>query len=74
MIYRMDNSTENIQKGKATMSEKSSNSISVTDRIKKGVVPEPRDGHTAEFYNDNMIIFGGDRNKFTFNDLYVFNF
>jgi hypothetical protein len=37
-------------------------------------VPEPRDGHTAELYKENMmVVFGGDRNKFTFNDIYIFN-
>ena len=74
MIYKMENLTDNNLKQRTMMIEKS-NPINLKDRIKYGVIPEPRDGHTAEFYKDNMmIIFGGDRNKFTFNDLYVFNF
>lgn len=41
--------------------------------IKNGVVPIPRDGHSAVIQNNSMIIFGGDRNKFPFNDLFIFN-
>ena len=35
-------------------------------------LPLPRDGHTTAIYNDKLIIFGGDRNKFPFNDFYFF--
>jgi hypothetical protein len=43
-------------------------------KFKQGAVPFPRDGHTANVYNDTMVIFGGDRNKFPFNDLFTFKF
>lgn len=43
------------------------------DTIKLGSLPQPRDGHSAHLFMDKMIIFGGDRNKFPFNDLFVFN-
>mmetsp|Transcript_27290 Transcript_27290/g.27157 ORF Transcript_27290/g.27157 Transcript_27290/m.27157 type:complete len:128 (+) Transcript_27290:1286-1669(+) len=35
-----------------------------------GLRPRPRDGHTAMFWNDNMVIFGGDRHHMPFNDLF----
>lgn len=74
LIYRMEVS-DNIIKQKTTMLDKSSGMVGVKDVFKIGNVPEPRDGHTADFYKDNMmIIFGGDRNKFTFNDIFIFNF
>ena len=44
------------------------------ERFKYGEVPLPRDGHTAFMYKDRMFIFGGDRNKYPFNDLYFFDF
>ena len=44
------------------------------ERFKYGEVPLPRDGHTAFMYQDRMFIFGGDRNKYPFNDLYFFDF
>jgi len=36
-------------------------------------VPCARDGHSAVFYNGRMIIFGGDRHKMSFSDLYYFS-
>ena len=35
--------------------------------------PCGRDGHSASIYEGKMIIFGGDRHKMSFNDIYVFN-
>ena len=35
-----------------------------------GLVPCPREGHKSLIYEDNMIVFGGDRNKMSFNDIY----
>lgn len=43
------------------------------EQFKTGVIPPPRDGHTAVLHNNTIIIFGGDRNKFPYNDLYIFN-
>jgi hypothetical protein len=37
-----------------------------------GNVPVPRDGQSAVMYANLIVIFGGDRNKFPFNDLYTF--
>jgi hypothetical protein len=39
---------------------------------KLSTLPQPRDGHSAEVFNNQIFIFGGDRNKFPFNDLYSF--
>ncbi len=44
------------------------------ERFKYGEIPLPRDGHTAFMYQDRMFIFGGDRNKYPFNDVYFFDF
>ena len=39
----------------------------------EGCIPEPRDGQSCNLYQNNkLIIFGGDRNKFPFNDLFIF--
>jgi hypothetical protein len=32
--------------------------------------PQARDGHTGVIFEDNLIIFGGDRHHMPFNDLY----
>ena len=37
-----------------------------------GHVPLPRDGQSMNVFNNQLIIFGGDRNKYPFNDLFFF--
>lgn len=37
-----------------------------------GHLPLPRDGHTMFVYEQMLVIFGGDRNKYPFNDLFMF--
>ena len=44
------------------------------DKIRYGIVPVPRDGHSCFMYDDKMYVFGGDRNKFPFNDMFVYDF
>lgn len=39
----------------------------------EGLLPMPRDGHSALIFSDLIVVFGGDRNKFPFNDLHLFN-
>ena len=40
----------------------------------KGIrMPLPRDGASLQCYENKLYIFGGDRNKYPFNDLYIFN-
>ena len=39
----------------------------------KGIkLPLPRDGASLDFYDKKLIVFGGDRNKYPFNDLFFF--
>ena len=45
-----------------------------SETIKYGIIPAPRDGHSAFVYNDKMFVFGGDRNTFPFNDMFMFQF
>jgi len=38
-----------------------------------GHKPCARDGHSAAIIKNKMLIFGGDRHKMSFNDVYIFN-
>jgi hypothetical protein len=69
-IYITDDNMEKIQM-KLTNTLKTSKNPTV-DITLNGNVPLPRDGQSAEVYNNLLIIFGGDRNKFPYNDLYSF--
>ena len=35
--------------------------------------PRPRDGHSADLWGNQMVIFGGDRHHMPFNDLFTLN-
>ena len=40
----------------------------------KGIkMPLPRDGSSLLFLENNLFVFGGDRNKYPFNDLFIYN-
>ena len=40
----------------------------------KGIkIPLPRDGASLQYLDYKLYIFGGDRNKYPFNDLYIYN-
>jgi len=39
----------------------------------KGRRPHARDGHSAQVYEGNLIIFGGDRHHMPYNDLFIFD-
>ena len=41
--------------------------------VAEGKYPCYRDGHAACVIDNQMVIFGGDRNKVSFNDLFLFN-
>jgi len=43
------------------------------EKIKVGVKPVGRDGHSAVVVKDRMFIFAGDRHKMSFNDLFALN-
>ncbi len=68
-IYEMDCDNFSFKKVMATLVNKSNenNFVSIV-----GKVPLPRDGHTALVYRKFLVVFGGDRNRFPFNDLYTF--
>jgi hypothetical protein len=71
LIYKMDLADSNMLKKRvSTLLQRS---VSILDRTQKGVVPAPRDGHSANLYKNSMVIFGGDRNKYPFNDLFFFH-
>ena len=66
-IYNLDNKDIN-------------NAIATLDMLlpykigEKGIkMPLPRDGASLQFFQDKLYVFGGDRNKYPFNDLYIFN-
>ena len=39
----------------------------------KGEIPEPRDGQSVCNYKGRLVVFGGDRFKFPFNDLFFYD-
>jgi len=41
--------------------------------MRRGKMPQSRDGHTGLMHEGNLIIFGGDRHHFTFCDTFVFD-
>lgn len=71
MIYKLDSKVEtnNIKKLATILTKYTFND---TDVIKSSMLPNPRDGHSAHIYAGYMIVFGGDRNRFPFNDLFAF--
>ena len=38
-----------------------------------GKKPCARDGHSAVIHKGHIIIFGGDRHRMSFNDMFIFN-
>jgi hypothetical protein len=71
LIYKMDMSEA--QNLKTRVNTMLSYRNITQDIIKPSTLPNPRDGHTATLFGDRMIVFGGDRNKFPYNDLFIFN-
>ena len=69
LIYRIDVEEQNYVKKLAQ-----ANRNVKFEKIKEGIVPLPRDGHSSFFYNDKFYVFGGDRNKYPFNDFFIFDF
>lgn len=68
LIYNLELDSE-WKKKVSQLASKSNrlNQVSISAQI-----PAPRDGHSALIYRNYMVIFGGDRNKFPFNDLFTF--
>ena len=69
LIYRIDVEEQNFVKKLAQ-----ANRSVKFEKIKDGVVPLPRDGHSSFVYKDKFYVFGGDRNKYPFNDFFIFDF
>jgi hypothetical protein len=72
LIYNME-MTESSYSKKKTINSSFGKSVTQIEVKRVGHVPQPRDGHSVNLFEDKMLIFGGDRNKFPFNDLYTFN-
>jgi hypothetical protein len=67
-IYSIDNDIGSVIR----MSTFKINSSMMEDISILGNVPFPRDGQSIEVYSNLLVLFGGDRNKFPYNDLYTF--
>ncbi len=73
IVYNLDSELNLIaNKFQTILQTKRVKTIFESDLI-PGSLPLPRDGHSAVLYGQSMYIFGGDRNKFPFNDLFKFN-
>lgn len=70
IVYKTDNTNVFLfnQEAKLLTYKKESLKLDST-----GVLPTPRDGHSCDIYNNKLVIFGGDRNKYSFNDLFIFD-
>ena len=71
LIFTSD--PEKIKQGLNTLSQDEKEKLNQNVACIKGELPEPRDGQTVCVDGTNMYIFGGDRFKFPFNDLFVLN-
>ena len=69
LIFTSD--PEKIKKGLNTLSQDEKEKINSEIQQIKGELPEPRDGQSVCVEGTNIYIFGGDRFKFPFNDLFV---
>ena len=69
LIFTSD--PEKIKKGLNTLSQDEKEKIKPEIQQIKGELPEPRDGQSVCVEGTNIYIFGGDRFKFPFNDLFV---
>ena len=68
LIFTSD--PEKIKKGLNTLSKDEKDKTNANDLKIKGELPEPRDGQTVCVKDNKLYIFGGDRFKFPFNDLF----
>ena len=69
LIFTSD--PEKIKEGLNTLSQDEKEKLNQNVASIKGELPEPRDGQTVCVDGTNMYLFGGDRFKFPFNDLFV---
>ena len=71
LIYKMESTDNGVNKAKLSSILLKNKTLKITKMF--GSVPMPRDGHSSLLYYDTMIIFGGDRNKFPLNDLFIYH-
>ena len=71
LIFTSD--PDKIKEGLNTLSKDEKEKVNSNIQKIKGELPEPRDGQTVCVEGNNLYIFGGDRFKFPFNDLFVLN-
>jgi hypothetical protein len=69
LIFTSD--PEKIKEGLNTLSKDEKEKITQNMSSIKGEIPEPRDGQSVCVNGTDLYIFGGDRFKFPFNDLFV---
>lgn len=69
----MEQIDTNILKNKVSTLIVNKSSVMNRETMIHSSVPIPRDGHSCCQFENYLIIFGGDRNKFPLNDLFRFN-
>ena len=69
MIYTSD--PEKIKEGLDTLTKDDKDELNENISRIKGELPEPRDGQSVCVSDNDIYVFGGDRFKFPFNDLFV---
>ena len=69
LIFTSD--PEKIKEGLATLSNDEKEKVNSNIQKIKGELPEPRDGQSVCVEGNHLYVFGGDRFKFPFNDLFV---
>lgn len=72
LIFRMEQEDQMFLKQLMMINKENSENTQMNEVIQYGSIPAPRDGHSAFIYEGSMYIFGGDRNKFPYNDLFMF--
>jgi hypothetical protein len=69
LIYTSD--PEKIKEGLDTLTKDDKDELNENIARIKGELPEPRDGQSVCVSDNDIYVFGGDRFKFPFNDLFV---
>ena len=71
LIFTSD--PNSIKSGLSTLQEDEKANMNQNVSKIVGEVPEPRDGQSVCVYKGKLVIFGGDRFKFPFNDLFFYD-
>ena len=69
LIYTSD--PDKIKEGLDTLTKDDKDELNENIARIKGELPEPRDGQSVCVSDNDLYVFGGDRFKFPFNDLFV---